>query len=52
MENIRYYEEKKKMYTYIRNLIFFLDLLAAVRIYYILANVTKIQKKKKKFNKI
>ena len=47
IENIKYY--KKKMCIYIRNLIFFfLDLLAAVHIYYILAIVTKNLEEEKK----
>ena len=47
LENIRYY--KKKMYIYIyKKFNFFLDLLAAVHIYYILANVTRNLEEKKK----
>ena len=45
IENLRYY--KKNVYIY-KKFNFFLDLLAAVHIYYILANVTKNLEEKKK----
>ena len=46
IENIRYY--KKNVYIYKNLKFFFLDLLAAVHIYYILANVTRNLEEKKK----
>ena len=47
IENIRYYKKK-----YIYKKFFFLDLPAAVHIYYILANVTKKNLEEKKKNSI